>query len=360
MKSDNRPDISIKARSELAMTSESLWPSGSTAPPKDRAPGNAMRTCVTQDLCLAGGMLGEESITIHWAPPCQALQENPYNQVPFLPTAQRGQGARLRSHSCSGGSPVLPHTCPAKAAAAQAPAFGKAAEIHLGEGRGRQQATGAGSWAETQSCKGAGAGEVGVWAVGAAQTLQRERRGGEGPHAGHTGRFTPQHPVLLWPSVPTWPWLGHTPARPFCTLGCSAPPIPRLRFLSSASRSSAPQLGPLTLLGLYLGLPASAAPRSAPSGPQRPHFTPAQLEPPPEPHPSAVSTAVPRPGFPLPQVPAGLTCHSAARRSASRSGRPRPLPVPRRRGRRAGAVRPGRARGWGGQASAAPWRPPGS
>lgn len=59
MKSDNRPDMSIKARSELECRPHSLSPT-------ELASGDAMRICVTQDMCPAGWKAWkEESIIIH-------------------------------------------------------------------------------------------------------------------------------------------------------------------------------------------------------------------------------------------------------------------------------------------------------
>lgn len=161
------------------------------------------------------------------------------------------------------------------------------------------------------------------------------------------------------PSVPTWPSAWPHPRRPLAPQVCT---LASLALQFSASGSSGLQLLPSALRPPTrplnpLGLPISASlppqpPFSTPSGSSAPRFLPIRLRSPPEPHSSAVSPPVPCPGLPHPREPQGLTCYSATPCPSSRSRRPRPLPVPRRRGLRAGAVGP-RAGGVG------PLLPPG-
>lgn len=81
MKSDNRPDVGIKARNEPEMTSECGLtfcppppPGGSTARPTELAPENSMRTHVTQNTCPAEWKAaGEESITMDQVSPRVSL-----------------------------------------------------------------------------------------------------------------------------------------------------------------------------------------------------------------------------------------------------------------------------------------------
>lgn len=153
--------------------------------------------------------------------------------------------------------------------------------------------------------------------------------------------------VASSPSVPTWPWARPHPRRPngppVLHPWLPSPPIPCLGF--SGSRAFPPLYSSPTRPLNPLGLPISASlppqpPYYAPSGSSAPRFTPyasgvhLSLSPArsvPQSHASGLFT---------PQTPRASPASPPLRTPRAAPGRPRPLPVPRRRELRAGAVRP--------------------
>lgn len=212
-----------------------------------------------------------------------------------------------------------------------------------------------------QSCKGAGAGGVGVRVVGHARCSWGWHR--EGPEPKQMGARHPSAPHFASrPRILIWSWPGHTPAGPmapqFCTLGSLAPKLP-------APGSSGPQLIP-SLFSPPLDPRTPAVYPSWPPCIRSPHISPLPDPQSPvsslhasSPHLSLTpAPSAPRsraPGFLTPRSPRALPATPPLGAPRAAPGQPRPFPVPTRCERCAGAVKP-----WagGGRTFAAPWRPP--